>query len=432
MRITILTFGSQGDVRPAVAMGAALRLAGHEVRLAAHSRYQRLVSDYGLEFAPLENLPNPVPRARPAEAPPRPSSRIAGWVKPWTNAIRGRSLLTDGGYLERLMNDSWKACEGADAVLASFLCWWAYHLAEKLEIPIGWTPLQPLHPTRVFPNLLFPQSRALRGPLNSLLQRSLHQIHWHFVKKWTNVWRREVLGLGPLKGMVPFPRVSRERQPILYGFSPTVVSLPDDWPNTCCATGYWFLDRLSDWSPPAELVDFLESGRPPVAITFSSMRHANPEGTTRTVLDALGRTRQRGILLTGSGALTELDDARDDVFVAHSLPHEWLFPRVSAVVHHGGAGTTAAALRAGVPSVVVPHFGDQFFWAQRLVQLGASPSPIPRKLLCADPLAAAIGEAISDRQMQRIVLGISRSIQAENGLARATELVDRYLGHATT
>ncbi|MCP4593378.1 MAG: glycosyltransferase family 1 protein, partial [bacterium] len=153
---------------------------------------------------------------------------------------------------------------------------------------------------------------------------------------------------------------------------------PSDWGEQAHVTGYWFLDHVSDWQPPADLVRFLESGPPPVYVGFGSMMSRRAEQTTRITLDALKQSGQRGLIATGWGALSQ-SDLPDEVFLIESVPHDWLFPRTAAVVHHGGAGTTGAGLRAGVPGIVVPFGGDQPFWARRVEALGVGPAPIPRK-----------------------------------------------------
>src|SRR5262249_31336952 len=190
-----------------------------------------------------------------------------------------------------------------------------------------------------------------------------------------NEWRRELLHLPPLSGGPLARQLDDRRLPILYGYSPAVLPKPPDWDERTHVTGYWFLDHLPDWRPPEGLVDFLRVGPPPVSVGFGSMRSQHPEAVTELVVEALARAGQRGILLTGWGGLRGIDRP-ERVFTVEAVPHDWLFPQVRAAVHHGGAGTAAAALRAGIPSVVVPFFGDQSFWGRRVAALGAGTKPI--------------------------------------------------------
>jgi UDP:flavonoid glycosyltransferase YjiC (YdhE family) len=218
----------------------------------------------------------------------------------------------------------------------------------------------------------------------------------------------------------------RQRYPILYGFSPTVVPKPADWGERIHVTGYWFLERPSDWQPPADVADFIRSGPPPVYVGFGSMGNRDPREVTEIVLDALDRCRQRGVILTGWGGLSRAD-LPDNVFGIESMPFDWLFPRMSAVVHHGGAGTTSAGLRAGVPSVIVPFFADQPFWAERVCRLGVGPGPVHRKRLTAERLARAISIAVNDSRMRDRAGEIGERIRGEDGVAAAVHFIDRYL-----
>ena len=182
--------------------------------------------------------------------------------------------------------------------------------------------------------------------------------------QYINRWRREILNLPAIPlGKNPYSQLHGQPMPVLGSYSSIVVPKPQDWGGHIHVTGYWFLDPGADWQPPAELVDFLESGSPPVYIGFGSMSSRNPRQTTQLVCESLERSGQRGVLATGWGGLDGAE-LPANMFMLDSVPHAWLFPRVSAVVHHGGSGTTGAGLRAGVPSVIVPHMGDQPFWAQ--------------------------------------------------------------------
>ncbi|MCA9915449.1 MAG: glycosyltransferase family 1 protein, partial [Anaerolineae bacterium] len=211
--------------------------------------------------------------------------------------------------------------------------------------------------------------------------------------------------------------------PVAYGFSPQVYPRPQDWGEHLKITGYWFLDE--DFNPPAELVDWLEAGEAPVYIGFGSMTSRNPEQTTEIVIDSIRKTGKRCILLSGWAGIGN-SDLPDHIYKIDSIPHHWLFPQMSAIVHHGGAGTTAAALRSGKPSIVVPHFGDQFFWARRVHTIGAGTKSIPRKQLTAERLAEAIQKASSDSTMQQRAAQIGVEIKQEDGVQRAIRFFEEY------
>ncbi len=214
--------------------------------------------------------------------------------------------------------------------------------------------------------------------------------------------------------------------PVLYSFSEHVVPRPDDWPETTVATGYWFLEQDETWQPPAALVQFLAAGPPPVYVGFGSMAGKDPARLTRIVLDALEQSGQRGLLATGWGGLA-VEDLPENLFAIDSAPHDWLFPRVSAVVHHGGAGTTAAGLRAGKPTLISPFMGDQPFWGQRVCEQGVGPKPIPQKQLSADALATAIHQLTHDQDMRQRATALGQKLRAENGVARAVAWIEEHL-----
>jgi len=239
-----------------------------------------------------------------------------------------------------------------------------------------------------------------------------------------NQLRQEVLDLAPVPWSY-YTHIDVSEVPIIYGYSKHVLPKPLDWGEHLHVTGYWFVDDPI-WSPPQDLIHFLEDGPPPIYIGFGSMVDAEAKKNTEIVLEALQITGHRSILHGGWSDLgaTQLPD---EVYKVADIPHGWLFPRMAGIVHHGGAGTTAAALRAGVPSVIVPYFADQPFWAQHVQHLGASPKPIPRKKLTTANLARAIQEAIQDDSMQREADIIGEKIRSENGVEQAVELIESYL-----
>lgn len=226
-------------------------------------------------------------------------------------------------------------------------------------------------------------------------------------------------------GLVPLPEAPPARWglPTLYGFSPAVVPPPADWPPTAHVTGYWTAPA-PEWTPPAPLTAFLDAGAPPVYLGFGSMPDADPAAATGMLLGGLRRAGRRGVLLSGWSGLAP-SDSTDDVLVVGEVPHAWLFPRVAAVLHHGGAGTTAAGLLAGAPTVVVPFFADQFFWGRRVAALGAGPRPVPRERLTAERVAAALSAAVDDPRFGRAARRLAERLRAEDGVAAAVRVLEQ-------
>ena len=224
----------------------------------------------------------------------------------------------------------------------------------------------------------------------------------------------------------PFEHLYEEQTPGLYAFSSLVVPRPKDWPEWIHVTGYWFLQPSQNWEPPDGLMEFLDAGSPPVYIGFGSMTNRKPEEGVEIALEALQESGQRGILLRGWGGMSP-DDLPKNVFLLDSIPHTWLFPRMSAVVHHGGAGTTGAGLRSGVPSIVVPHFADQPYWGERVQKLGVGPAPIARWRLTAGSLAKAIRRAVEDTGMRERAAKLGAAIRAETGAQNAVDIILKNL-----
>ncbi|MEL6263944.1 MAG: glycosyltransferase, partial [Cyanobacteria bacterium J06626_6] len=206
-------------------------------------------------------------------------------------------------------------------------------------------------------------------------------------------------------------------------YSRHVAPEPTDWPENVIASGYWFLDQQTAWEPPADLKAFLDSGDAPVYVGFGSMAGRDPERLTRIVIGALQQAKVRGILATGWGGLSA-EDLPKTIFKLEQAPHDWLFPQMAAVVHHGGAGTTAAGLRAGCPTVICPFFGDQPFWGQRVRELGVGSGPIPQKQLTVEKLAAAIQTVTTNSTAQQKAKALGEKLRQEDGIARAIALID--------
>jgi sterol 3beta-glucosyltransferase len=417
MQIVMIAPGSRGDVEPYVALGKGLTKAGHLVRLVTHEDLQTLVTSHGIECWPVE-----------------------GSVRDIAQSTDMRELLAGGKFLA-VMSQMAKeaqqhalcfgraglaACQGMDLVLTGvgglFV---ALALAEKLGLPLLQAYYIPFTPTQAYPSFLLPKLPSLLGGAPNRLSHHLaRQILWQSFRSADRLVRREVLGLpaAPLWG--PFNSDCIRKYPILYGYSPSVIPRPSDWDSAIHVTGYWFLDPADDWTPPPALMEFLRAGPPPVYVGFGSMSNRKPEETADLVLEALARTRQRAILLSGWSGLQK-PDLPDSVLMVESVPFSWLFPRVAAVVHHGGAGTTAAGLRAGVPSIVIPFFGDQPYWGQRVADLRVGPAPIPRRRLTVERLAQALEKVVTDQTMRQGAADLGARIRAEDGIAGAVSVIGR-------
>lgn len=418
MRITVLTVGSRGDVQPYIALSAGLEARGYEVTLATHASFRETIESRGLAFRSIAMDPREVMRGREGREWMESGENPIHFIRELVRFIRP--------HLRDHLAEVQSACRGADGVVFSPLAFAGWHVAEALGVPSFQAALQPQPPTRAFPTLPLAGRWNLGGLGNRLTHVLYQQFAWQALRPMLNPWRRDVLGITTLPVSGPFRVMRRRRTPVLHGFSPLVLPKPRDWPEWIHVTGYWFLDGPDGWQPPPRVLDFLAAGPPPVYVGFGSMIPRDPARTIDAVLAALRRAGVRGILARGWMGDTA-HDLSDDVLALDEIPHDWLFPRVAAVVHHGGAGTTGAAMRASRPAVVVPFFADQPLWARCVERLGVGPRPVPLKRLTVDRLAAAIRAAVTDEGMARRAADLGAKIRGEDGVGNAVAIVDRTL-----
>jgi sterol 3beta-glucosyltransferase len=414
MKIAIVASGTRGDVQPYVALGKGLQTAGYTVSVLTSDDFAALVNSAGLDFCSIgtsieEMLQSPQWR-RTTEG----GNFLA--ILSRMRAELERRAHEVVLHLPALLEETDLILTGVGGLGGTF------SIAAHLGIPLIQAYVFPLTPTRAFASPLAP-SLPLGGRFNQLSFHLLQQMLWQSTRVADVITRRQ-LAMPPASLWGPFQSLKQKRIPVLYGYSRYVLPRPDDWDDLTHVTGYWFLDAPAAWVPPAELDEFLRAGDPPVYIGFGSMGSRNPAEATQLALKALSLAGQRGVLASGWGGLSQAD-LPETVHMISSVLHSWLFPQMAAVVHHGGAGTTAAGLRSGVPSIVVPFMGDQPFWGRRVAALGVGPAPIARRQLTAERLAQAIRQAVSDRGMRQRAAVLGQSIDAEDGVAQAVSLVQQ-------
>lgn len=415
MRILVAAAGSRGDVQPLVALGLGLRAAGHQVTVSAASDFEELVTGHGLAFhgfpvSTAELLSSELGRdwlGHSSHSPVKEVRLFKQMVSTWgvrlaaeIVGLAGTSDLVVSGLISAHGADVLARAAGGRHAIAL--------LAPFAPSRAGWAGLQaPLPRRSSVVNLVAAQvtawvvADALRAP-GEEVRRLLGQPRGS---------RREVR------------RVFRET-PTLLGFSPVVVPPAPDWPATTVPTGYWILDQPT-YRPDPALADFLAAGEPPVYLGFGSMSTHDAGGTTEVIVSAVERSGSRAVVHSGGAGLGAAD-LPDRVHVVGSVPHEWLLPRCAAAVHHGGAGTTAAALRAGIPSGVISHMGDQPYWGRRVHDLGVGAPPMRRHELTTDRLAGTLA-ALADPGVVARAAALGERLRAEDGVGRAVEAVARLL-----
>lgn len=416
MSITILAVGSQGDVQPYLALAVGLKNAGYQVRFAANSNFAALAARYQIEFFPIQLDSFEFTQ----------SSQTQSWLD--AESIPHLILSTNRvirPMLEHIMEDVFAACQGSEAIIYhSYALPFVYYIGKQLKIPCIPASLHPM-PTRSYPAILSNMMRSPSKTLNLLTHLLVHQISWQVFlpivrKHWNGNARLPLIG--------PYRELLKGPQPVLCGYSSSVLPVSEDLPKHVSITGYWFLDPHPNWQPDPALTEFLKSTPKPIYIGFGSMGNpAKNQDTANIILETIAQTGIRAILSAGWSGLGTDRPLPENVFLIKDTPHRWLFPQMAAIVHHGGAGTTGAALSAGVPSLIVPHFGDQYYWGRRIAELGVGPKPIVRKKLTAERFATALSTMLNDSGMREQASSLGAKITAEDGVTQAVQIIRNYI-----
>jgi len=410
MKITILTYGSRGDVQPFLALSLELRKRGHSVRLAAPFRFKSFVEEHGIDFVPFAGDPEDLSR--------RLNNAGQNFVK-LLHELTNHAIEVGAD----VWHQTQEACKDTDLIFHTFThAVGAHTLAREKGIPdIHMQTFPVFTPTGDYPNVTLPHlgTRFLNRLTHTL---SLKITWWASQIGFARVRHRA--GLSKRRLYWPFEDDSdRSRTPILCAWSPSVLPPSNDWPPHVHVTGYYFLPEDRSYQPPGELLSFLEKGTRPVCITFGSMVHRDKERIDRIVREALKQSGNRGIILSGWSGVKHPSSA--ELLYREAAPHPWLLPHCKMVIHHGGAGTTAAGLRAGIPNIVIPFMADQPFWGRRVQAVGAGPKSVLVKNLSVENLTRAIVEAESDTICEHAQM-IGQRIRNEDGVGEAVKWIERY------
>ncbi|KAJ5808078.1 Sterol 3-beta-glucosyltransferase, partial [Penicillium riverlandense] len=427
LNIVIQIVGSRGDVQPFIALGNALQKHGHRVRIATHNVFENFVKESYLEFFPIGG---------------DPAQLMAYMVKnpgliPQMKTLRDGEIKKKQVMVAEMLDGCWRSCIEddpdtqepfvADAIIANPPSFAHIHCAQALGIPVHLMFTMPWTTTRAFPHPLANLHSTSMSPTdaktaNWVSYGVVEWLTWQGLGDVINRWRSSI-------DLAPVPRTEGPclaealEVPFTYCWSPALVPKPRDWPAYIDVCGFFFSEP-SSYTPSAELAEFLQSGPPPVYIGFGSIVVEDPQKLADTVIKAVERAGVRAVISKGWSELAGVSDA--NIFYIGDCPHTWLFQNVAAVVHHGGAGTTACGLLNGRPTTIVPFFGDQPFWGDMVAKAGAGPDPIPHASLDPDNLAAAIKFCITP-EATSAALEISIKMQSESGVAAAVDSFHRNL-----
>lgn len=448
LNIVIMVIGSRGDVQPFLKIGQILQNKyGHRVRIATHPAFRKFVQEeIGLEFFSIGGDP----------------SELMSFMVRNPGLIPSFETLTSGEVGRRrdqmfeMFNGFWRACVNttddekdtanlkllgnkrpfiADAIIANPVSFAHYHCAEKLGVPLQLVFTFPYTPTTSFPHPLanVKSSNVDREYTNYMSYPLVELMQWQGLGDIVNRFRVKTLGLEPLSTLWAPGQLTRMRVPMTYLWSPGLVPKPEDWGPEVDIAGYVFLDLAKSYEPPEDLVKFLKrddtDNRPIIYIGFGSISGIkDPRAFCELIFQATEQAGVRAVVSRGWGGMGDGMDIPDGVFMIDNVPHDWLFPQLDAVVHHGGAGTCAIGMKLGLPTMIVPFFGDQPFWASMIVRAGAGAKEVwPLKKLTVERFVAGIKDCL-EPSAKEAAQEIAKSIEREgDGAQNAIDSFHRGL-----
>ncbi|CAL5867229.1 uncharacterized protein PFLUO_LOCUS1444 [Penicillium psychrofluorescens] len=441
LNIVIQIIGSRGDVQPFVALGKELKAHGHRVRLATHFAFRDFVNENGLEFFDIGGDPAELMAfmvKNPGLIPDFKTLRSGAIQKrrrEMNQIIHGcwKSCFEtgDGTHLHQIKEDPWSDSVDyrrrsfvADAIIANPPSLAHIHCAQRLGIPLHIMFTMPWSPTQAFPHpLAIVHHQNCRPTVANFVSYAVvDMMVWEGLGDLVNKFRKTCLSLDPLDTITAPSLINRLQIPCAYLWSPALLAKPRDWAEKIDICGFSFLPTESNYTPPEEIEAFLRAGSEPIYVGFGSIVVDDQIKLTKTVFEAIQKTGQRALVSKGWGNLGVDDvDVPDNILIIGSCPHDWLFRQVSVVIHHGGAGTTAAGLALGKPTIIIPFFGDQQFWGSIVAKAGAGPMPIPHKQLTADKLSEAIEMALKP-STQKKAQTIGDNMRNESGVRDAARI----------
>ncbi len=422
MNITIIAIGSRGDIVPYIALSQGLMHTGHTVCLATHMAFAELVHSYSIPFFAIDDEPKHL-------------FQVEGGAKllaQGTNPYRFAQMFAHriATFTPLYMQRSQEACQEADTIivaLASLLI--GYTIAEKYKKRLVMTLLQPM----LLSTVALPEPTSPWLPQKPpLLAKAMNQLSHVMAQQYTgllflpaaNAARKSLYNLPPLPRSF-YATLPNITDLVLCAYSPLLLPKPADWSAKIHITGFWTLKHQETWQPESALAAFLHAGPSPIYIGFGSMSPYHPAETVEMVEKALTQIGQRGILLVDKGAYTT-QKYSDALYLSNDVAHDWLFPQMQTIMHHGGAGTTAASLLAGVPTIIVPYISDQWFWGNQVFHVGAGPQPISRKQLTTKKLAEKLNATIHNQEMRQKAKEIGTRLRNENGIEQAVKAINTF------
>ena len=412
MKLTLITIGSTGDVRPFILLGKELCSRGHQVTVAAFPQFRETVLSASLGFFPLDG---------------DAGKMINAIMKPDTNGLTYLPRLMNNlrSIIPGLLNSMIGSCKDAEAMICNFFGSVYYSIAELHGIPCIQAGFFPMDPTGEIPISSIRNQRLGRGA--NIASYKIGYLIISLVENYyLHTWRKENSLTDRKLRTHPDYRLGKHSIPVIYAISPTLFPRPSEWNDRIYMSGFWFDEEPCRWQAPETLSCFLETGSPVIYIGFGSMNSGNMNRLLTIILRAIRAINVRAVIDLGSTG-RRFSSTSKVYFINDYVPHDWLFPRVDAVIHHGGAGTTSTGLRYGKPTLIIPFAGDQPFWGNRVWQSGCGPKPIPRENLSVRKLVSGILDLISRNKYAENARSMAESLNLEHGVRTAADLIEKEI-----
>eukprot|EP01112_Ceratiomyxa_fruticulosa_P014923 TRINITY_DN4330_c0_g1_i1.p1 TRINITY_DN4330_c0_g1~~TRINITY_DN4330_c0_g1_i1.p1 ORF type:complete len:477 (-),score=94.37 TRINITY_DN4330_c0_g1_i1:94-1524(-) len=427
LNIVIMSQGTRGDTQPFVLLGLALKRRGHNVKVATEERMHSFVESYGLEYAHVEGDPCGV--------------LFTEWGQKMLeegSLLKIMSKMKDNSqpFYEPSFDNYVQACQGANVIICGAIVMnQAFTIAEKLNIPCIPMVLGQSFPTDEFPSWALSNTPFTFKFMNKLSYSFLFWMLWKTEAGRVNKYRAEKLGLPPAKESPSVPLLAGNA-PIISAFNKVLLpneKVPHDWLPVFTPTGFIFPPPDKEGDIPPGLEEWINTGDKPIYFGFGSMPAADPKKLLKLAVEVTNHLKIRTVLIVGWSGMTdemlnEIIVDKEKIFPIKAVSHTWLFPKCSVLVHHGGVGTTSAALRSGVPQVVCPIYLDQPYWALRMQQLGVGAQPIPFQKLNAHNLSSALEHILSSKTHAGRAQEIALQIQNDRGTEAAVNIVLKACG----
>ena len=422
MKIAITTLGSRGDLQPYIALALGLKTAGYDVLIISAKNEEDFVRNHGLDFYALDV---DIQKLMEGNSDVQEMAKGNNPIKFIFSHLKGSKNLKK--LMVKTQGEIWNACLDADLIIFHPGMPIGYFIAELNDKKSVLVNPFPVVATKDYPSVLFYTFPRLGRSFNLLTHFIFYKVFWALAKSSIEGFWKENIGKKVDFSASPILQQIKSGKPVINAYSPLIFQPSKEWGDNIQTVGSLIIENESNFTPSKELEDFIKNGEPPVFIGFGSMKDLNSFTKTFEIIsEAVTKTKQRAVIGLGWTKNSFSGVLPDNIFLIENIPFSWLFPQMKLVVHHGGAGTTAAGLNAGKPTIIIPHMADQPAWGLRVYELGVGSKPITRKSLSAEKLSKAITFALQPKIVEA-ANRLGQSMRTEHSLEKAINIINQYM-----